>query len=141
VARYHLHIRKGQVLECEDKDGAEFASLEDAYLEAFASAQELWDELLRGHHDPRQYTFVIAGADGAALTELSFQEVLESCHPVLPQPRTKVLPLVGTTKEAFLEAMANARRTQRLSTELHKELCSVRRTISALVSSPARTPE
>ena len=52
MARYYLHIWKGEVLECEDKEGAEVASLEDAYLEAFASAQELWNDLIRKRRDP-----------------------------------------------------------------------------------------
>jgi hypothetical protein len=103
MARYYLHIRKGEVLECDDKDGAEFATLEDAYLEAFASAQELCNDLIRKHRDPRQFAFVIAGADGVALTELPFAEILDSCHPVLLPP-VKAVTRAVAIKETCLEA-------------------------------------
>ena len=136
MARYYLHIRKGEVLECEDKDGAEFATLEDAYLEAFASAQELWNDLIRKHRDPRQFAFVISGADGVALTELPFGEILDSCHPVLPQPAGEAVTRALAIKKTYLEAGNNARQIHRASAELYERLRSVHRTMSELISSP-----
>ena len=135
MARYYLHIWKGEVLECEDKEGAEVASLEDAYLEAFASAQELWNDLIRKHRDPRQFAFVVTGADGVALTELPFGEILDSCHPVLPPPVEAVTRAVAI-KETCLEARNNARQIHRASAELYERLRSIHRTMSELISSP-----
>jgi Domain of unknown function (DUF6894) len=109
MARYYLHIRRGEALECEDKHGAEFAGLEHAYLEAFASAQELWNDFIRKQRDPRQFAFVITGADGVALTELPFGEILDTCRPVLPQPAAKAVTRAVTTKERCLEARVEER--------------------------------
>jgi hypothetical protein len=136
MARYYLHIWKGEVLECEDKEGAEVASLEDAYLEAFASAQELWNDLIRRHRDPRQFAFVITDADGVALTELPFGEILESCHPILPRLPMNASRLIKATQEAVREAAENSRQARRLSAELRKGLDSVHQAISALASPP-----
>jgi hypothetical protein len=41
------------------------------------------------------------------------------------------------TKEAFLDAVEQARRVKQLSSELSKELTSVHKTISAIVTSPS----
>jgi hypothetical protein len=73
MPHFHLHIWNKGALECEGHDGAEFASLEDAILEAFG-AEELWSVLVRECGDPRQYAFLITGADGTALTELGFRK-------------------------------------------------------------------
>jgi hypothetical protein len=133
--RFYLHIRKGEVLECEDNEGAEFPALEDAYLEAFASAQELWNALIRNRRDPRQFAFVITGADGVALTELPFGEILDTCRPVLPQPPAKAVTNAVATKERCLETRDNALQIQRASAELYERVRSVHQTISELVSS------
>ena len=81
MQRFFLNVRHGAAIEAPDEDGAEFEGIEQAYLAAFKSAQELWQELLRRHEDPRPYTYEITNAAGIVLMELSFSEVLEACHP------------------------------------------------------------
>jgi hypothetical protein len=63
-----------------DTVGTEFANVEEAYLEAFKAAQEMWGELLKQRRDPRLCRFEVRSAGGDALFVLPFQEVLDSCR-------------------------------------------------------------
>jgi hypothetical protein len=63
-------VRRGETSVAPDDEGADFASIEEAYLETFKGAQELWPELLRNRQDPRQYAFEITDRDGAVVMEL-----------------------------------------------------------------------
>jgi hypothetical protein len=90
MQRYHLHIRQAGVLVSPDDQGADFESVEAAYLEAFHGAQELWPILLEDRRDPRRYSFEITNAAGVVLMEVPFSELLENCrdarrvHPEKP---------------------------------------------------------
>ena len=81
MTRFHLHICNAtDRTRVEDEAGAEYDSLEHAYLAAFAGAQEIWAELLPRRQDPRCFTCEIADASGTVLMTLPFSEVLDSCH-------------------------------------------------------------
>src|SRR5215475_1482747 len=82
VQRFYLNLRRGEVSVAPDDDGAEFASIEEAYLESFKGAQELWPELLRNRQDPAQYAYDITDRDGAVLMELPFAEIVECCRRI-----------------------------------------------------------
>jgi uncharacterized protein DUF6894 len=60
--------------------GANFESVEAAYLEAFESVQELWPMLLEDRRDPREYAFEITNCAGVVLMELPFSEPLDNCR-------------------------------------------------------------
>ena len=61
-----------------DDLGVEFESVEAAYLDAFATAREMWSELLQRREDPTTHCFEICNADGELLLTLPFTEVLEA---------------------------------------------------------------
>jgi len=89
VQRFYLNLRRGETLVAPDHEGAEFSSIEDAFLEVFRGARELWPEFLRNRRDPRQYAYQIADVDGAVLMEVPLVEILESCRPVRPAAATE----------------------------------------------------
>lgn len=75
-----------------DANGIEFASIEEAYLEAFQGAQQMWAEMLQKRKDPMRCAFEIADAGGSVLMVLPFSEVLETCTgngPSKPKRRHK----------------------------------------------------
>jgi hypothetical protein len=81
MPRYHLHLHNLNARKLlQDEEGAEFDSLEDAYLAAFAGAQELWAEFLPQRRDPRDFAYEIADASGTVLMEIPFAEILDSCR-------------------------------------------------------------
>jgi len=53
--------------------------VEQAYLEAFKGAQDMWSELLRQRRDPRHCAFEVRDEQRDLLFVLPFQEVIESC--------------------------------------------------------------
>src|SRR5262249_35392423 len=124
VQRFYLNLRRGEGSVAPDDEGTEFASIEEAYLELFKGAQELWPELLRNRQDPRQYVYDITDGDGAVLMELPFAEIVDSCRRVgaaamsaPPKPSGADL-----TKRAFLEALENAYNLNRKSADLQRQL-------------------
>jgi hypothetical protein len=129
--RFYFNLRRG---EAPDDEGAVFASIEDAYLETFKGAQELWPELLRNRQDPSQYAYEITDSDGAALMELPFAEIVECCRRVglastgaPPKPRIAAL-----TKRAFVEALERAHSLNRKSADLCAQLHAARQAVSDL---------
>jgi hypothetical protein len=120
-----------------DDDGAEFASIEEAYLESFKGAQELWPELLRNRQDPRQYVYNITDSDGAVLMELPFAEIVECCRRVGPAAMSAP-PKPGATaltKRAFAEALENACNLNKKSAALRAQLLAARQSMSDLKES------
>ena len=81
MPRYHFDFRDGRTL-LKDTEGAEFATLELAYEEAFKAAQEMWRDRyrLRSREDPRRCAFHITDGFGRVLTVVPLAEVLESCR-------------------------------------------------------------
>ena len=141
MQRFYLNLYRGKALAAPDDEGAEFASIEDAFLEAFSSAQELWPEFLRKRQDPREYAFHIADARGVVLMEVPFAEVLESCRPVSPEsmdasrkPKHAVL-----NTQNLLNAMENARRLSAQSAELMAGLRAARDSLHQIQDSTRAT--
>ena len=79
MPRYFFDFREGSDC-CVDAQGAEFADVEQAYLEAFEGAQDMWSELLRQRRDPRQWAFEVRNEQRDLLFVLPFMEVIESCE-------------------------------------------------------------
>ena len=63
-----------------DAEGTELANAEQAYLEAFNGASDLWGDLLKQRQDPRRCRFEVRSEEGDLLFILPFQEVLDSCQ-------------------------------------------------------------
>src|SRR5689334_14243716 len=84
-----------------DTEGIEFGSAEQAYLEAYRSAQDMWSELLRQRRDPRRCYFEVRGAVGDLLFIFPFQEVVDSCTDRLVPPlRRSIQDLLETQNYA-----------------------------------------
>lgn len=78
MPRFFFDFRQG----CEriaDTRGIEFADVEEAYLESFRAAQDMWSELLKQRRDPRRCSFEVRSQQDEPLFVLPFQEVLDSC--------------------------------------------------------------
>lgn len=118
MARYFFDFRQG-VSFCADEAGAELAHVEQAYLEAFTAAQEMWGELLRKRQDPRRCAFEVRNEKRELLFVLPFQEVIDSCVD------HKTRPLHNT----FEEVAEVTHYTKRVITEFIDTLHSVRSTL------------
>lgn len=125
MPRFHFNLREGGHLSLDDL-GIEFSSLDEAYLEAFHAAQEIWVERVRERRTSRDCAFEITDGAGVLLLTLPFEEVMEQSKPSRP--------VSGGRSPAFLEALHNASRMKRLSIELSVQL---RRTEEALRTSKA----
>lgn len=105
MSRFHFDFRDGQTL-VRDVEGAEFATLELAYEEAFRTAQEMWRDRLKRREDPQRCAFEITDGRGTILTVVPFSEILESCHHAFRR------------KQPHVDAVTTMHRTQRLRSEL-----------------------
>ncbi len=143
MPHYHLNLA-GPRSVIPDDEGAEFQSLEHAYLEAFKGAREMWLELLVRREDPRSFTFEIADSAGAVLMTVPLSEVLDSCRRSAAEPlhapaavpeESGARPSSGATAApgiaAYAAAAANAQQMQRLSAELTEQLARTRATLES----------
>lgn len=118
MPRFFSDFRQGTD-RCADAEGTEFANVEQAYLEAFKGAQDMWGELLRQRQDPRRCLFEVRNSRRELLFVLPFQEVMDSCVD-------RTAPPITTTFEGVAHL---ANRTKRVSDEFIETLHSVRRTL------------
>jgi hypothetical protein len=116
MPRFYFHLRHEGGLS-RDAEGIEFSSLDEAYLEAFRAAADLWRELLLARKDPRLHAFEIADASGEVVLVLPFTEVLDAARPAKRRAR----PLAALAK-----AQASAERNAMLTEAIRSEICSVR---------------
>jgi len=80
-----------------DPVGVEFAHVEQAYLEAFDGAEEMWAALLKQRRDPRRCRFEVRDGDRNLLFILPFQEVLDCCRDRGPVVLHRTLDQVCAT--------------------------------------------
>jgi len=85
MARFFFDFRQAGKYT-RDLEGIEFAGVEQAYLEAFKAAQDMWSELLKQRRDPRRCVFEVRGGSGEILFVLPFQEVVDCCTDRLKVP-------------------------------------------------------
>lgn len=84
MSRFYFGLRAAGTLSPDD-EGLEFRNVEEAYLEAFRAAREMWPELLIKRSDPRDFAFEISDQHGTLVMVVPFTEVLEACAaPVRP---------------------------------------------------------
>jgi hypothetical protein len=140
VQRFYLNLRCGDLTVAPDEEGAEFASIEEAYLESFKGAQELWPEMLRNRQDPRQYIYEITDGCGAMLMELPFAEVVECCRRVRPASMSALRPGGRLfSRRAFVEVLESTRNLNKKSADLRALLQAAMQSVSDLKES-ARAP-
>jgi hypothetical protein len=79
MPRFYFHLR-GEEGVSRDTEGIDFESIDEAFLDAFRAATDLWRELLIARKDPRLHAFEITDAAGEVLIVLPFMEVLETAR-------------------------------------------------------------
>ena len=103
-----------------DPNGFELASADEAFLEGFKTAEEMWGELLAKRQDPRRCRFEILDDQHSCLFVLPFQEVLESCRDGRPP---------ASFLSTYRAGIAHATRAQRVAREFRDTLTEVRRNL------------
>src|SRR5438477_11256290 len=108
MPRFFFNYRERNDYTADDS-GVVFEDFETAYLDAFNTAREMWQELMTQRKDPRTCSFEITDADGIVLALLPFAEVLETCmsHERMPphptaQSFARIVDSAGRTKQALL---------------------------------------
>jgi hypothetical protein len=101
MPRFYFHLR-GEDGVSRDTEGIDFESMDEAFLDAFRAATDLWRELLIARKDPRRHAFEIADAAGQVLTVLPFMEVLETARSGTDR---------GSTLRTFQDVQATIRRS------------------------------
>ena len=83
MPRYHLKLKnlEGRTI-ADDEDGADFESVEQAFMAAFEGARELWGLFLLDRVDPRRHVYELTDAAGEVMFTLPFTEILDSCRSV-----------------------------------------------------------
>lgn len=79
MARYFFHFINGEMRSPDDQ-GLEFASAEQALVEASRAVLAMWPELLAARQDPMACAFEIADEHGTILFDLPFSEALDRCR-------------------------------------------------------------
>src|SRR5690242_12608978 len=122
MPRFFFDFRQGGHL-VPDSEGIEFADAEQAYLEAFKTAQDMWSELLKQRHDPRRCYFEVRGAAGDLLFIFPFQEVVDSCTDrAVPPLQRSLQNLVEThnyAKRVRDEMAAQVRESHKVLRDSH----------------------
>jgi hypothetical protein len=74
MPRFYLHLRRGREVE-HDREGSEFASLQDAEREALKAAAKVW-AIMPATADPNRFALEITDDDGRAVLTVPFSEAL-----------------------------------------------------------------
>jgi hypothetical protein len=119
MARFFFDFRQG-AQHWPDAEGAEFAHVEEAYLQAVRGVEDMWGELLHKRQDPRRCAFEVRNQERELLFVLPFQEVLDSCLD-------RKCPSIQT---AFDDIVDSAHRTKRVSEGVLEALHAVRMTLA-----------
>ena len=116
---FFFHLSGPGVAE-PDELGAEFATVESAYLDACRAIVDISTEMLRERRDPSRLRFDVCDAAGVTLMEIPFYEVLQ------PQLATTPSNLTPTFFEALNARLA---RSRELRAELSASLVEARNAI------------
>jgi hypothetical protein len=119
MPRYFFDFRQGGETSA-DREGVEFSSIEDAFLEAYETSLEMWGELLEKRCDPRRCFFDVHNESRDLLFTLPFQEVIDSCLD-REQP-----PLRNT----FEQVTATSHYAARAGTSMAEELTRLAQTLA-----------
>jgi hypothetical protein len=118
MPRFFFDFRQGRD-RALDTEGTEFVDSEQAYLEAFKAAQEMWSDLLRQRQDPRRCYFDVCDAERNPLFTLPFQEVMDSCRDSQP----------ASLQDNFRRAMDTVRYANRIRDEMHEAMKRMRQSL------------
>jgi hypothetical protein len=81
-----------------DEIGLELDSIEQAYVEAFATALSMWPELLAARCNPLDRSFEVTDASDKLLFRLPFSELVDACRPLrAPGPDSELRQSIDAT--------------------------------------------
>lgn len=106
MPHFYFHLSTGDDYE-RDEVGSDLKDANEAYLEAFETAQQLVVDLVREHRRPARYRFDICDEQGRVLFQVPFSEI------------------VGATP-AFGEVTEAAARGHRVASEVRDQIISAR---------------
>lgn len=132
MARYFFHFINGEMRSSDDQ-GLEFASAEQALVEASRAMLAMWPELLAARQDPMACAFEIADEHGMILFDLPFSEALDRCRRPVGGPAFTGLMNTGpeshepaaTSNEQNRPQVQQFRRSLNESRELMRKLSYV----------------
>ena len=75
MPRFYFHLATGDAYE-RDEIGSELNDANEAYLEAFETAQQISVDLIREHRNPMGCRFEVSDAQDRVLFTLPFAEIL-----------------------------------------------------------------
>ncbi|HUO91636.1 MAG TPA: hypothetical protein VMU22_01885 [Rhizomicrobium sp.] len=129
MPRYFFDFRQGR--QCSpDCDGNEFASVDQAYDEAYKAAEEMWGDLIGRQIDPRRCAFEVRDGERTLLFVLSFLDVLDGCDEGRPR---------SSFADTLRVSMAHVGHARRVSEEFQRELAATRASLEeafALIATP-----
>lgn len=121
MAHFFFHFFDGESLT-SDETGVALATVELAYLEAGATALEMWPELLAERISPINCAFDIANRQGTVLLRFEFMELLDFGRTGAVRPSASL--------EAMCGALADThRRAREAKAELDASIADVRQAI------------
>lgn len=121
MALFFFHFFDGANVT-EDDTGVDIPTIELAYLEAGATALEMWPELLADRVSPIDCAFDIANAQGAVMLRFEFHEIMEMGRIGSAQPSASL--------EIMCSAIAEThRRARRAKAELDETLVEFRQAV------------
>jgi hypothetical protein len=123
MAKFFFNFRQGRSYQADDV-GCEYGSVEDAYLGAFAAAQDMWRELLIQREDPLLCTFEVMDEHGHDLFALPFVEVLEACRG-----RVKTSMRVSHQPHSIVEAVERQKQALRTLSTVSATVADTRATL------------
>ncbi len=85
MSRFFFHFC-GPAGFCRDEEGAEFGTLEDAYLDLWKAAVEMSVDALRQHRDASRDRFELWDEQGRFVLDLPFSEVMKAGVDRPPPP-------------------------------------------------------
>lgn len=105
---YYFHFLDGSTCSNDDH-GVEFASSEEAFLQACAAARAMWPELLKQRVDPTRCAFEITDEQHRLLFRVQFTELIEHCRsPKTPVGAyTEIVPAIETSRARTITAHAH----------------------------------
>jgi hypothetical protein len=122
MPQFYFHLKIGREWH-SDEIGLELPTVEAAYLEAFAGAQEMWSELLAERSDPTIYSFEISDEAGECLMRVPFTEVLDRARkPPAPAGHNSTTALMSKTAGLSAALAEQIERTRRMLRETQETL-------------------
>jgi len=121
MPQFYFHLRIGRERH-SDEIGLELPTVEAAYLEGFAGAQEMWTELLAERSDPTIYSFEISDEAGECLMRVPFTEVLGARKPCAPATHKSTTALMSKTAGLTAALSEQIERTRRMLQETQETL-------------------